>query len=226
MIGWVGKLLFAGLCLLGTLSYAKALVAYTQFYMETPNIFVSFGAGAMVYTILWVFVFSQREKFWSVVEHELTHVLFALLFFKRVHSFTAHRTNGGSVEIEGDNFMIALSPYFFPLLSVMIVLIKPSVFSQYQWILNGLLGFTLMFHLVHLVREFHPSQPDLKKYGLLFSFLVVLFFNVFFIGLCIASLQGDWGPMKGYLEMGFREGLAYVIGGWKVFYQTTLAGLF
>lgn len=207
-----GRLVFALLCALGTFGYGKAALGFAYHHLVNTRLLTAFIVGCVFYTILWIFVFSKREKFWSVVEHEMTHALFALIFFKKVHSFSASRIEGGKVEIEGENFMIALSPYFFPLLTVIIIVIKPSIISQYQWILNGLMGFTLTFHLVHLTREFHPYQPDLRKSGMIFSVAVVLFFNIFFIGLAISSLAGNWLDMKNYMEIGFRESFFFLPG--------------
>lgn len=225
-MNFVGKIFFALLCMLGSLGYFKACVYFIREYSNSPNLFLAFGIGGLLYALLWMFVFSKRGKFWSVVEHEMTHALFALMFFKKVHSFTANRGTGGSVEIEGDNFMIALAPYFFPLLTIVIMIIKPSVPNTYQWIFNLMMGFTLMFHLLHLMMEFNPSQPDVRKSGMLFSMVVVAFFNLFFVGLSIASLgSGGWTDIVTYLEFGFRESTGVVLAFWDNFYEQTLAKL-
>jgi len=210
------KFAFAIVCLIGTVGYG--IVLFNQFSansIKSENL-IAFGVGCAIYLLLWIIVLSKRDKFWNVVEHELTHALFALLFFKKVHSFSASRRRGGSIEIEGNNFIIALSPYFFPLFTIFIVIIKPSILQQYQWILNGLMGFTLMFHLVHLLREFHTAQPDLQSNGLVFSLIVVIFFNLFFIGLCIAALKGTWGDMGNYMKSGIIEGRVFIEKTWTV----------
>ncbi len=203
---------FAILCLFGTYGYGRALVAYTQRQLgvlDMHGTVLAFGVGAFFYLSLWLFFFSKRGNFWSVFEHEMIHAIFALLFFKKVHSFAATRKKGGMVEIEGGNFMIALAPYFFPLVTVLLIGVKPFLPYRYQWILNALVGFTLMFHLVHLTNEFHPEQPDIQRTGRLFSVIVILFFNIFFIGLSIASLDGTIIPMRGFVEMGFWDSVEF-----------------
>lgn len=206
--------IFAICCIFGSYGYARALVAYFQRQMGVSDLYgtlMAFGIGAFFYLMLWLFFFSKRGNFWSVFEHEVIHALFALLFFKKVHSFAATRKKGGMVEIEGGNFMIALAPYFFPLVSVLLIGVKPFLPYRYQWILNGLLGFTLMFHLVHLTNEFHPEQPDIQRTGKIFSVIVIIFFNIFFIGLCIAALDGRIAPMRGFVEMGFRDSIDFAM---------------
>lgn len=200
------RLLFAIGCFLGTIGYIRVLVALIARQLATPELYFTFGLGCIVYTLLWLVFFSRRSRFWSVVAHELTHALFAIFFFKKVHSFAADQ-EGGRIEIEGENFMIALAPYFFPLLSLILVVIKPSVLDRYQWILNGFLGFSLMFHLLNLTTEFHPAQPDLRQNGILFSLIVVLFFNVFFTGVCLASLTGEWAIIWQFVRDGAQASM-------------------
>lgn len=159
----------------------------------------------LLFLVLWIFLFSRRDSFWGVLEHELTHALFALIFFKKVRSISAHRRKGGMVQVEGGNFLIALAPYFFPLFSVFVLLLKPLVKGNYQNILDGLLGFTLLFHIMDLMREFHPGQPDIQQTGFWFSSALTLFFNIFFVGLVLASVLGNSSQMMLFLKSGFQE---------------------
>ncbi len=226
MLNYIGKMVFAFLCSLGIIGFVRAILIYLgNTSLQNPQTMVPFLVGSVFYLVLWIFVFSRRERFWSILEHELTHLVFATLFFKRIHAFYASRDGDGRVEVEGDNFLIALSPYFFPLLTVIILLIKPSISSQFQFLLNALLGFTLMFHFVYLLKEFHPSQPDLKKNGLLFSIIVVGFFNVFFIGICIAALEGNWYDIGEFVMTGIAECRFLLENAGRVVYHETLARL-
>jgi hypothetical protein len=197
------KYIFALLCLAGISGFSNVLI-FTLRNQQLSSIF-ELGIGAGIFLILWTFYLSRRENFWSVVEHEFTHALFALIFLKRVRTLSANRNRGGLVQVEGGNWVIALAPYFFPLLSLFIILIKPIIFSSHQWILNLLLGFSLMFHYVYLFGEFHPSQPDLRESGLVFAIIIILFFNIFFIGLSISSLSGQWAELWDFINRGMNE---------------------
>lgn len=208
------KTLFGILCATGIIGFIEAGIhTYT---IQQPNHLIQLAVGAGAFSLIWFLFLSRKESFWSVVEHELTHAVFALMFFKKVRTINADRRKGGLVKVEGGNFIIALAPYFFPLLSVIIIVVKPLMFSTYQWLLNGLLGFTLMFHLLYLLNEFHPSQPDLQQTGFLFSTVVVLFLNLFFIGLSLASLQGTWSNMEDFIRMGARESYNFIVYGWSI----------
>ncbi len=222
MIKFFGKTVVALMCLFGILGYGHVIVGETQQLFENLTPLIAFGVGGVVYFVFWILLFSRDEGIWSTMEHEVTHALFALLFFKKVHSLSAKRDVGGEVKLSGGNFVISLAPYFFPLFTVIIILIKPFIISTYQWIFNGLIGFTLMFHLNHLFREFHPSQPDIDRTGVIFSFIVVTFFNLFFLGLVIVALKGSWHDMRGYVMDGASQSLVYLKEGWILFQEKVL----
>ncbi len=211
----LSKFIFGIICLIGIAGFAKA--GLETFKSQDTNNLLHLGIGSGAFFLIWILILARRDSFWSVVEHELTHAVFALMFFKKVRTLNADRRRGGLVKVEGGNFVIALAPYFFPLLSVFIILIKPLVLTNYQWLLNGILGFTLMFHLLYLFGEFHPSQPDLQETGFLFSATVIIFFNLFFIGLSFASLSGQWGSMADFIRLGFQESLLILESGWRFF---------
>ena len=208
------KILFGILCAIGIIGFVEAGIH--TYKIQQSNQLIQLGVGAGAFSLIWFLFLSRKESFWSVVEHELTHAVFALMFFKKVRTINADRRKGGLVKVEGGNFVIALAPYFFPLLSVIIIAVKPLIFSTYQWLLNGLLGFTLMFHLLYLLNEFHPSQPDLRQTGFLFSTVVVLFLNLFFIGLSLASLQGQWTNMVDFVRLGVGESYNFIVYGWTI----------
>jgi len=222
MIKFIGKTVVAFVCLFGIFGYGKVIVGEAQQLFENLSPLIPFAVGGLVYFTFWIFLFSRKEGIWSTIEHEIIHALFALVFFKKVHSLTAKRDVGGKVELSGGNFVISLAPYFFPLFTVIIIVIKPVIISAYQWIFNGLIGFTLMFHLNHLFREFHPSQPDIDRSGVIFSFIVVTFFNMFFLGLVIVALNGSWQDMQTYLVDGGKQSLIYLQQGWMMFREKVI----
>src|ERR1051326_7573590 len=63
----------------------------------------------------WLAIYLMLPKpMWVyVVGHELTHVIWAWAFGGKVKRFKAS-SRGGQVVVTRSNFLIALSPYFFP----------------------------------------------------------------------------------------------------------------
>ena len=193
--------------LLALSGYGQALFELIPAFLSNWTSSWPFIAGVVFYGVLWWVYLSRRAPFWSIVEHELTHAVFALLFFKRVRSLNAFRNRGGKVTVEGGNFVIALAPYIFPLPVLVLILLKFLIDPRYNDVLNFLLGFFLMFHLFPLFSEVHPSQPDIQTTGVMFSLLIILLGNVFFIGLTLSSLDIQAAGMKTFLKTGWQTSL-------------------
>ncbi len=128
-----------------------------------------------------------------VFAHELTHALWASLMGARVSKMRVSKS-GGSVTVSKNNFLITLAPYFFPLYTVLVVLLF-YVLSRFldlgayhlYWL--GLVGFTWGFHLTFTVGSLFEHQTDIKEYGHVFSYAVIYLFNVIGIGLWIVLVS-------------------------------------
>ncbi len=196
--------------MLGLAGFGKALWQLLPQLIRAPSQILAFLGGGAVFLLFWFVYLAHREGFWSTLEHELTHALFAVLFFKKIRSLSASRQRGGTITIEGGNVVIALSPYFFPLGALLLLLIKPLVQPQYQLYLNMLLGFFYFFHLVHLFREFHPGQPDIQISGRLFSLVFVAFMNLFFLGIILSTLTDRGSNTVAFLKSGAVHTFQYL----------------
>jgi hypothetical protein len=138
----------------------------------------------------------QRPMHWLyTLEHELTHAFFALLTFNRVTRLSAAR-GGGELEYEGRaNWLISLSPYFFPTFCLLPLLaLHLAVPAAWPWLL-GLLGFTLGLHVHGTAQELHRAQPDLHRHGLLASACILPGAIVAALLLMLAAVPGQWKPV-------------------------------
>ncbi|NOX37073.1 MAG: hypothetical protein GXO78_05995 [Calditrichaeota bacterium] len=218
------KIVFFFAALVALSGFGQALIELIPPFLSRWKSNWPFLAGVGVYGLLWRIYLSRRAPFWSIVEHELTHAVFALLFFKRVRSLNAFRNRGGQVTVEGGNFVIALAPYIFPLPVLFIILLKFLIVPHYDDVLNFLLGFFLMFHLVPLFSEVHPSQPDIQTTGVIFSLVVILLGNLFFIGLTLSALEVRGAGIDAFLKAGWQMSLKNAQIFWQ-FIQQKLAHL-
>ncbi|MEM9016202.1 MAG: hypothetical protein AAGC68_04250 [Verrucomicrobiota bacterium] len=155
-------------------------------YWRTTE-FLSFGAGCLIWLALF---FSCRSRFmmWLYVAgHELTHALFVFLCRGRV-SKVHISSEGGHILTNRNNFLISLSPYFFPFYTAIAIV----VWAALQWVLRenggldpiwlyGTIGFTWMFHLSFTVWMILREQPDVDQNGRLFSFTVIFLVNMLLI---------------------------------------------
>ncbi len=177
-------LIKAGKIVLGVLLLPACVAVTVVFGRELfPLLFreVWFLAGVFAYLLL-LGIFQQPIRTY-VFGHELTHVLWVWIFGGRVQGFKA-AARGGEVRTTRSNFLIFLSPYFFPLYSALAIGIylllglffplPPSARSY----LSFVLGFTWTFHLTLTVYVIVQGQPDIWAAGRIFSFPFIYLVNV------------------------------------------------
>jgi len=169
-------------------------------YWRTPE-FLSFGAGGILWMLLFwlaksgLLIWLTRGLMWIYVAgHELTHALFVLLCRGKVSKIHIS-SDGGHILTNRNNFIISLSPYFFPFYSV----VAAICWGLLQWVFRdrydldprwfyGALGFTWLFHLSFTLWMVRREQPDVDQNGKLFSFTVIFLVNLLLLcGLLILA---------------------------------------
>lgn len=74
-----------------------------------------------------------------------------------------------------------------------------------------LIGAGLGFQIVTNLKESHVHQTDLKQHGLLFSYLLVLFFNIVILGVIFAFVQNQFSGITSFIKIGFNNTLAQMV---------------
>ena len=144
--------------------------------------------------ILWIVVFLLLPRPFRtyVLGHELTHALWALMMGARVGRMKVGKS-GGHVELSKTNFVIALSPYFFPFYTALVIGayhlcgIWMDVQADRTWWLAAA-GLTWSFHATFTIHMLSEHQPDVQEHGRIFSLTVIYIMNVFVIALLMALL--------------------------------------
>lgn len=182
----------------------------------------------------------RRMAWFEVFEHELTHALAALLFFRRVRNFTAgegsgavsHSGNfGGKV---GSDF-IGLAPYFLPTFTVATVLLRPAFPGNWFPWYDGFIGLTHGYHLWTTFREIRSNwhagwfssalggestQSDIGSRGLLFSGIYIVGMTLFLQGVLAFILVrgyggiGAWSRVVGGEFVRFWTGFGALVASW------------
>ncbi len=152
--------------------------------------------GYFLWLGMWFFLPQPVKAY--VVAHELTHALWGLIFGARVSRLKVTE-RGGSVNLSKSNVLITLAPYFFPLYTVIVILLHwgVSLFVKPMplpllWLF--LVGLTWSFHVCFTIQSLLNEQPDVNEYGRLFSYVVIYLFNLAGIGLwvnCTTSASFD-----------------------------------
>lgn len=146
--------------------------------------------GACVGAVVAVATF--RRDFFRTLEHELTHILFAMLSFARPRALSVANGQGEAHYDGKGNIFISLSPYFFPLAAAVCAALCLVVASPYQSVARVLTASLLGAHLVYAAWEMFQGQPDLHEHGTTFSLAVIG--GLLFVAaapMWLAALLGD-----------------------------------
>lgn len=134
----------------------------------------------------------SRFLYLYILGHELTHAFFIYLCGGRVSEFKVTK-EGGHVVTNKTNILIALSPYFIPFWSVIILGISLILecFTDIPYhsdALYLLIGASWTFHLSWTLWMIPRDQPDLKENGTFFSLTIIYLANVILLAtmLCLA----------------------------------------
>lgn len=156
--------LIASVALVGTIYDAVA---------ERSAPFWFFLIGFVGYTLLWLRVLRRsRNSYLATLEHELTHALFAWATLHPVTSIRATARKGGSMSYRGKgNWLITISPYFFPTASLVLAVVFLFLPDTARTWFHPLLGIAMAYHLWSTLRETHSGQTDIQRVG--FPFAVI-----------------------------------------------------
>jgi hypothetical protein len=163
---------------------------------------VPLAAGAACWVVIYLLL--PKPMWLYVFGHELTHVLWVWLFGGTVRKFKAS-SDGGHVIVDKTNFLIALSPYFFPLYVVLVV----AGFALGQWIwgwkdllpwFHLLVGAAYAFHVTLTGQALQTRQTDITSQGYVFAAVVIFLGNVLvlLIGIPLLTARVDLTTMLGW----------------------------
>jgi hypothetical protein len=210
MIEKTAKLITLLLC--PFLGYGFSLAIYqTVKVFELPKQFVAFAVGFIAFAVIWR-IFKRHLQVVSTFEHEITHLIFGLLFFKAPKGFKVTMRDGGHVKLSGSNFLIYLAPYFFPTVSYLLLPFFFFVPEEYLPVFYGVLGVSLAFHLVSTWSELHLKQTDLQKSGILFSIIFLPVANLIFYGALIVLIFGKSEDFLSFWSIGLKESFNLIPG--------------
>ncbi|MCX6244955.1 MAG: M50 family metallopeptidase [Bacteroidetes bacterium] len=175
-----------------------------------------FGGGILLYLLI-----IRRLPGISTFEHELTHALVALLFFRRIHKFTVTWKKGGQVQYSGNfggefgNLLIGMAPYYLPTFSLAAVLVRPFLPATWFPWFDGIIGFTFAYHLFSTAEETkqswtkqsftaagdrQPTKSDIGKVGYIFAFLIIAGLGLFLLGIVVRMIGQGYSGLWPFLK--------------------------
>ena len=201
MTRWLIALALLPLCIITTRALFMVDADGGTFWMDLLRTqqFIYFSVG-MFWMAGW-FLTGIGERFFLylyVLGHELTHAISVYACLGKVG--TIHVTaDGGYVMTNKTNMLIALSPYFVPFWSVVVLLVSTLLemttnIPHHDKALYFLIGATWAFHLQWTLWMIPRDQPDLKENGVFFSLVVIYLANVIILSviLCLAPGNLTW----------------------------------
>ena len=115
----------------------------------------------------------------------------------------------------GCGFIIALAPYVLPLFTLPFIILKLfSLSAPYDLLVDFMIGFTLAFHFVSIVRELSVRQTDTQKLGCFLSYAFIILANVLLLVVLKSIIQGSWLLDKAFFLAAWERGLVYYGAAW------------
>jgi len=146
-----------------------------------------FLIGFLLFSLIYIAFRIPSQPY--IFGHELTHALFGLARGANVSKFKV-KEERGSVKVTEGGILVLLSPYFFPIYMVALLLFFGSVSLAFPLldttmgkIFAGLVGIAWGFHFCFTVNGMLQRQSDLEVYGFFFSFSFILMMNL--LALCL-----------------------------------------
>ncbi|NCB50088.1 MAG: hypothetical protein EOM53_05395 [Alphaproteobacteria bacterium] len=177
----------------------QTLHFYYLYELSLSSLFPFLG-GLVAYGAIFFVIMQGQHSIFSTAEHEITHMLFALLTGHRPLDIDigTQSDGGGFFAFKGrGNFLITLAPYFFPTFAFFLMLATPFVLKNnqdYALMLQGALGFLTSYHFFNMALEIHPDQTDLQKEGFLYAFFLLPTLNILTLGYILSfAMEGQNG---------------------------------
>jgi hypothetical protein len=194
--------------------------ATTQHGFWRTEEFWFFSLGAVIW-LLWFFASmgiwgEPRPLRVYVFGHELTHAIWVWLMGGKVDVWRSRVSrDGGHVIVTKNNFWIALAPYFYPLFSLVVMLLYGGTSLFYnvaaetrhflgmtplQWMFLAI-GATWAFHMSFTCWMIPKGQTDLTAHGTFFSLVIIYIMNLLILALFLIIAAPEIGFASFGLEL-------------------------
>ncbi len=198
---WLMALLLLPLCwvTMWTLLSRFSQATLEQGFWQTPAFWYFATGSLLMIGWFWSGLLQPFFLYLYVLGHELTHVLFVVIFRGKVTDFHVS-TQGGYITTNKTNLLIALSPYFVPFWAVVggvvYASLKLVVTLTPAWDLAfyAAMGLSWTFHMVWTIWMLPRDQPDLRENGTLLS-LVIIFLANLLVLVALLCVAGDSPPL-------------------------------
>jgi hypothetical protein len=181
-------------------AWARLLYRVSSYPFNT--LFFLVGVGLFIFAWKTLLKYRRAWQWLMRAEHEATHLLFALLTGNGIMRWPASSSTEGNPErkshrqiLEGSNWLIDVSPYFFPTAAVVfwfVLLFVP--FSSFG-LVQLALGFATGFHVVSTYLEILADRDEIESLGKQFCYAFLPTANLFVLGILLSFTQSGISGM-------------------------------
>jgi len=157
-------------------------------------------------------------QFIRVLRHELTHSFAAMFLGKPIDEMLVINPviNPGSTSYARWlnasyilDWLVYLAPYYLPFFTLPLLPLRLVLSSFAAEAIDFLIGFSMAFHYVSLIYELllqrlGQKAGDVRQMGCVFSYVIIILFNLFSLALVKAVLHQQWPDFTGHF-LGFFE---------------------
>lgn len=205
MISLAGNVLFfVALLAVAVACSALGLSVGTLFpeWSSVRACWLPFGIGFGAMTVAWGLVLRRWGlfRFLAALDHELLHVIAAILTGGKVLNMSVTSLGEGTVVVDRPNRVISVAPYWISLPLAAALVAASFAPAELFMPCAGVLGALSAYHLIRVATTCSPAQPDFRQTTYPVGLMAVVLANLVLAGLVasVATLQFDGGAF--YIE--------------------------
>ncbi len=187
---YIISMVLLSILLLLTIPYAAKIIGIIFLpkrisVLSQLSIFQWVAVGIALFAVIHAVV-KKNMNWLETFSHELTHIVVAFLFLRRVHSFHAEEESGVVYTSGKHDYGLApmaLAPYCLPIFTYLLLSIRCLMDFHGMWIYDILIGMTICFHFFCFKNQTGNYQTDINQYPISFSYLYII--TALLINFCI-----------------------------------------
>lgn len=216
--------------ILGTVGYVLACIVLAALLVIAVSVLVqtcrldllpgrfwlhkNLAAGFIIFFALFLIPRIRSNTRWMMkFTHEFTHLIFALLFFRKIHRFKVDAKDSHVIYSGGwyGYIPITLAPYCVPLFTLALLPWRFTTGNPYYLaIIDILIGFSYAFHVCCWIKQTRLHQTDITGPGVVRSLLVITLFHI--LNLCLVVLTPSSGVELALMRVFWEFPARFVTG--------------
>ena len=181
--------------------------------LETTHLFF---LGGTIFSLIVVAIYRIQLTFFCVFEHELTHNIWSMFFFKKPMGFHVNTDGTGLFQyISGDSkfsdVFISLAPYFFPTVCFLWLPFHVMCKVEYYWFYFMMMGIFFGYHVMSTIHETNTKQTDITDHGVLYSYVTFIPLYAIFHGMILAHLNNGFEGIVNFMYYDNLENLQTLV---------------